>query len=223
VNKKLAAAITAAVIIGGGATATIAVAGAQTGTTTTTAPANATPPDHPDRGAAQKSALDPLVADGTITQEQEDKVLGALENAAPMDHHGGPGGPGGHMLGAGMDVVANALGITTDELKTDLQNGQSIADIAKAKGVDPATVVQAITDAANTKLDEAVASGKLTQDQADKIKANETEMITAMVNGTPPTGGGKGMFGGPGMFGGHGPGMDHDGPPPSTTTPTTTS
>ena len=216
-NKKLAAAVAAVVIVGGGVTASLAVAGAQTSTSSTTAPANATPPpdhpDRPDRGAAQKSALDPLVADGTINQEQEDKVLGALKQAAPKGRGPGMGGFGG-LMGQGEDVVAKALGITTDELRTDLKNGQSIADIAKAKGVDPSTVVQAIVDATNAKLDDAVKAGKLTQDQADKIKANETQMVTDLVNGKSP-------FGGKGMFGGHGPGMGHGGPPPSTTPPTT--
>ena len=215
-NKKIAAAVAAVVIVGGGVTASLAVASAQTGTSSTTTPSTGGPPaGRPDHGAAEKSALDPLVQDGTITQEQEDKVLGALEQAHPK----GPDGPGGFggMLGAGEDAVAKALGITTDQLKTDLQNGQSIAEVAKAQNVDVSTVVQAIVDAANAKLDEAVQSGKLTQDQADKIKANETQMITDLVNGKLPFGGGMGGFGGHG----HGPGMGHDGPP-SSTTPTTT-
>jgi len=211
VNKKLAAALAAVVIIGGGATASLAVASAQTGSSSSTTPSTPTPSGRPDRGAAQKSALDPLVKDGTITQDQEDKVLGALSSAAPK----GAGGMAGFgaLLGQGEDVIAKALGITTDELKADLKNGQSIADIAKAKGVDTSTVVQAIVDAANAKLDQAVTDGKLTKDQADKIKANETQMITAMVNGKLP-------FGGKGMFSGKGPGGGHGGPPRSTTTTT---
>jgi hypothetical protein len=214
VNKKLAAAAAAVVIVGGGVAATLTVAGAQTGTTSP--PTTAQPQGRPDRGAAQKSALDPLVQDGTISQDQEAKVLSALETAGPK----GPGGPGfggpGFGRGADLGAVAQVLGITTDQLKTDLEAGQSIADIAKAQNVDVAKVVQAIVDAANAKLDEAVQSGKLTQDQADKIKADETQRITDMVNGKMP-------FGGHGGPGGHGPGHGQDGTPPSTTTPTTTS
>jgi hypothetical protein len=225
VNKKLAAAAAAVVIVGGGVAATLTVAGAQTGTTSP--PTTAQPQGRPDRGAAQKSALDPLVQDGTISQDQEAKVLSALETAGPKGPGGletagpkGPGGPGfggpGFGRGADLSAVAQVLGITTDQLKTDLEAGRSIADIAKAQNVDVAKVVQAIVDAANAKLDEAVQSGKLTQDQADKIKADETQRITDMVNGKMP-------FGGHGGPGGHGPGHGHDGTPPSTTTPTTTS
>src|SRR2546430_5231097 len=52
----------------------------------------------------------------------------------------GPGGErhGGFRigLGAGLDSVAKALGISSDELKGDLAKGQTIAQIAKSKNVD---------------------------------------------------------------------------------------
>ena len=214
-NKKLAAAAVAVVVIGGGVAASLTVAGAQTGTTT---PSTVTqPPNRPDRGAAEKSTLDPLVTDGTLTQDQEDKVIAALKTAGPEG--GGMGEMGGRFgmgdrggFGAASDAVAQALGITTDQLKTDLEAGRSIADIAAAQHVDVATVIQVITDQANTKIDAAVQAGKMTQAEADKIKAGETQMITDLVNGKMPFGG----HGGPG----HGHGLD--GPPPAADSTTTT-
>ena len=221
-NKKLVAAAVAVVVIGGGVAASLTVAGAQTGTTT---PSTVTqPPDRPDRGAAEKSALDPLVTDGTLTQDQEDKVIAALKTAGPKGGGmGGMGEMGGFDLGdrggfgAASDAVAQALGITTDQLKTDLKAGQSIADIAAAQNVDVAQVIQVITDQANTKIDAAVQAGKLTQAEADKIKAGETQMITDLVNGKMPFGG----HDGPG-HGHDGPGHGHDGPPPVADSTTTT-
>ena len=38
------------------------------------------------------------------------------------------------VAGFALDTVANALGITTDEVRTALQSGQSIADLAVSKG-----------------------------------------------------------------------------------------
>jgi hypothetical protein len=220
-NKKLAAAMVAVVVVGGGVAASLTVASAQTGTTTPSTLSTATKPeDRPDRGAAEKSALDPLVTDGTITQDQEDKVVAALKTVGPKGRGmgeegemGGLGEMGG--FGAARDAVAQALGITTDQLKTDLKAGQSIADIATAQHVDVAQVIQVIVDQANTKVDAAVQAGKMTQAEADKIKSGETQMITDLVNGKMP-------FGGHGGHGhGHGPG--HDGPPSAgdgdTTTP----
>ena len=67
--------------------------------------------------------------------------------------------------------VAKALGITTDELKTDLGKGQSIADIAKSKNLDVNTVIDTLVGDASAKIDQAVTDGHLTQAQADKLKA----------------------------------------------------
>jgi hypothetical protein len=202
-NKKLAAAMVAVVVVGGGVAASLTVASAQTGTTTPSTPSTATKPeDRPDRGTAEKSALDPLVTDGTITQDQEDKVVAALETVGPKGmgekgEKGGFGEMGG--FGAARDAVAQALGITTDQLKTDLKGGQSIADIATVQHVDVAQVIQVMVDRANTRVDAAVQAGKMTQAEADQIKAGETQMITDLVNGKTP-------------FGGHGRhGHGHDG------------
>ncbi|MEQ1700869.1 MAG: hypothetical protein ABMA25_12215 [Ilumatobacteraceae bacterium] len=55
-----------------------------------------------DRTARLQEVLQPLVDDGSLTQDQLDKVISTLDAAGPMggDHGGrgpgGPGGPGGH-------------------------------------------------------------------------------------------------------------------------------
>ena len=61
------------------------------------------------------------------------------------------GGPGSGSASAGglrgsIDALAKALGITPQDLMTDLGNGQTIADIAKAKSVDINTVINTMVD-----------------------------------------------------------------------------
>jgi hypothetical protein len=176
---------------------------------TTTAPASApsTPasPAPADRTQWIKDALAPLVANGTITQAQADAIVGALEQAKPASPRGrgGPGGPHGRFgFGFALDAAADALGITPDELRTDLQNGQTIADIAKAKNLDVDTVIGKLVDKAKAELDQRVADGKMTQAQADQALAQARTMITDAVNGKLPTppglpGDGKGRRRGP--------------------------
>jgi hypothetical protein len=147
-------------------------------------------------------------------QNIEDLVNNPLP--APPDFRGGPGGPGfGFGIGIGvpgtrefLDPVAQALGITADELQDDLRNGQSIADVAKSKNVDLSTVADAVVQQAQSKLDEAVKDEKLTQEQADRVAAGLKERITDLLNGEPLKGIGHwGRFpmpGGPGRFGPHG-------------------
>ena len=188
---------------------------AATGGDTTTTPAPA--PGAPAAGSAApkgdwaKSALDPLVAKGTITQAQEDAILAALQAAHPdHDGHGGPGrGHGGPGFG-NLDAAAKALGMTADELRTALQGGKSLADVAQAKGVDPAKVVDALVAELKAHLDSEVASGEHTRAEADRILADARTRITDFVNGKAPAGGpgfggpGPGGFGGPGGPGGPG-------------------
>ena len=119
-----------------------------------------------------RSHLQSLVDDGTLTSAQVDAVIAALEAARPGDGpgHGGPGhggpGHGGRFGGEILDTAATAIGITADELKTALQGGQTIAQVATANGVDVQDVIDALV--------------------ADAT-ANLEQRITDMVNGVRPT------------------------------------
>ncbi len=60
-------------------------------------------------------------------------------------HHHGHHGHG--MRKAGMDAAAKALGMSTDDLRTALQGGQSLASLAQSKGVSTDTLTSAIGSA----------------------------------------------------------------------------
>jgi hypothetical protein len=174
-------------------------------TSDTTVPGAATTPNTPDPtrpnpGQWEADALKPLVAAGTITQAQADAVLKALAAARPVQGagRGGFGGPKG--FGPAAADVAKALGISEADLRTAIESGKSLADIAKANGKDPAAIAKVIQDAITARIDQAVKDGKLTADQATKAKADAAAKATAIVNGMAPRGGP-----GRGGFDGHGP------------------
>jgi urease accessory protein UreF len=79
-------------------------------------------------------------------------------------------------------VAATALGIPETDVTTALKSGQSLAAIAKAHGVDPQKVIDALVADAKSELAAAVTSGKLTQTQADQQTTNLTQQITDQVN-----------------------------------------
>lgn len=218
--KKRFAAAGLAAGLAGGAIAGVAlthpsVSGAQTETTTPGTPAPDAP--RPDKGAWIQDALAPLVANGTINQSQADAVASALEAAKPPMDHRGPGGPGGPGFGhhGGLDAAAAAIGISTDDLRTALQSGQSLADVAQAHGVTSQAVTDALVAAEKTELDARVASGDITQAEADQKLAALTQDVTAMVNGQMPAGGPR--------FHDHGPDNDADSSPSTTSATATTS
>ena len=186
-NKKLVSISLGAGLIVGSAAGLIAVpavSGAQsTSSTTATAPAN-----RPDPSVRLNETLKPLVDAGTITQAQADAVIAALKADMPERGERGRGGKGG----PGMDVAAQALGMTADELQTALKGGQTLAQVAESKGVNVQVVVDALIASATNHINEEVASGELTQAEADEKLANVTERVTERVNNTRPEGGPRG-------------------------------
>ena len=164
--------------------------------TTSAASGTAAPAARPDRTQIVSDALAKLVTDGTITQAQSDAVAKALADAMPARGEGGPGGMrkgGGIGRGSEISVVATALGMTDADLRTALQGGQTIAQVAADKGVAIDTVTAALKADLQTRLATAVTDGKMTQAQADQIladvlrySAEEIEAIKASGATEPP-------------------------------------
>jgi len=91
-----------------------------------------------------------------------------------MGRHGmRGGGPGDGLLADYHDqmhaAVAEALGITTDELDQAIQSGQTPWQIAQDKGIDADQFREAMLQARADVLAQAVKDGKLTQEQADAM------------------------------------------------------
>jgi hypothetical protein len=97
---------------------------------------------------------------------------------------------GGHGFGfgfGGAEGAAEYLGITEEQLREQLRDGKSLADIAKATNGKSVEGLKAAIKADTTKrLDEAVKDGHLTQEQRDKIAAELDKRIDDIVNLTPP-------------------------------------
>lgn len=72
---------------------------------------------------------------------------------------------------AELDAAAQALNMTSDELSSALQNGQTLQELADAAGVDIQTVQDAIKSAhveeMRQQINQAVTDGTITQDKAD--------------------------------------------------------
>lgn len=215
-NKKFAAIGLTAGLMAGGAAGYILEATGSAGASNVAVSAavveddaatGATAADRAAEHAARlQEVLQPLIDDNTLTQAQVDKVIAALDAARPAGGEGrGPGGQRGQR-GPKLDVVATTLGITADDLRTALQGGQTIAEVAVANGKTAQDVVDAILADINTKVAEHVAAGDITQEQADAKLAEAETRVTEMVNNTPEPGdhpmGGRGMgrpgHGGPG-------------------------
>ena len=64
---------------------------------------------------------------------------------------GGMGGPGmGHRGPGGLEAAAKVLGMSVEDLGKELWSGKSLADVAKAKGVDKQKLIGAMVAEART-------------------------------------------------------------------------
>ena len=70
-----------------------------------------------------------------------------------------------------LDTAANTLGMSSRDLLGELRDGLTLAEIAQQKGIDLNKLKTAMLAATNTRIDEAVKNGRLTQDKANELKA----------------------------------------------------
>jgi hypothetical protein len=128
--------------------------------------------------AAALARVDAALAAGDITAEQAARAKARINAGdAPLlapprgprgphgfafgrRHHGGPplplGLPGIHRNGGPFAPAAKYLGLTQEQLLTQLRDGKSLADIAKAQGKSVDGLKQAILSALTAELKEHV-------------------------------------------------------------------
>jgi hypothetical protein len=139
---------------------------------------------------ALEDRVDAAVASGAITKAEGDRAKAMIESGElPLFFAGGhhrPGGFGFRHHGAGLEGAAAYLGITGAQLRTELESGKTLAQIATAHGKTAAGLVEALYGAKKKDLDAAVAAGKLTRSQADAMLSVLKTHLTDLVNGTLP-------------------------------------
>jgi uncharacterized protein (DUF433 family) len=119
------------------------------------------------------------------------------------------GGPHGGLL----EIMAEALGMTVDDLREALADGQTIAELAEAQGVALEDVADALVAAHTERLQQAVKNGRLSQEEADeRLAGMEADILERLESGELAGPGDPGGFGKPGgPRGGHfGPGVHFD-------------
>lgn len=147
---------------------------------------------------AALQTVDEQVAAGKLTQAQGDKITAAINSGkypqlARLFH-----GRQAILAQVRKGIVvssAKAIGIAPKDLAAELKSGKSIADVAGEHNVSLDTVKSQITSAFQTKLDQLVKGGKITQAQEDnamqKLQANLDKILdhhrTASDQGADPT------------------------------------
>lgn len=104
--------------------------------------------------AARSKTIDEAAASGKLTAEQAEKLKSRMtEHLKSMVNRtfDGKGGrfdmhAGKKHLGIAPDKLASILGMSEDQLKTELKSGKSLTDIAQSKGISKEQLVGKIKD-----------------------------------------------------------------------------
>ncbi len=145
--------------------------------------------------AAIKSAalqrVDAALTAGTITADQAKAMKVAIESGQGPGLGGygfgerGSGGPGAH---GGLDAAATYLGLSGAELRTDLEAGKSLADVAKTQGKTVAGLEAAMLADAKSHLDADVKAGRITAEQEQAMLTELSTHLDDIVNNAGPVG-----------------------------------
>lgn len=154
---------------------------------------------------AANQKIDQAVSSGRLTSDQANtqktniaqRIDQLVNQVTPQAGQGGGQGrgPGGFgfgfgpgMIQQGLQVAAQTLGITPEQLRSELP-GKSLAQVAQAHGKSGTDVATALKNAANQRIDQEVSNGRLTSDQANTQKTNIGQRIDQLVNQVIPQGG----------------------------------
>ncbi len=127
------------------------------------------------RDTAAANMIEKAVAEGELAPKEAERMTAARKLRGYMDPRA---------------LMAQVLGMTTEEVKTALDAGKTPWDLAAEKNLDMGTAWQGLIAAGKAMLDQAVADGVITREQADELFSRR----------------GRGFFGkrgfGPGFMGG---------------------
>jgi uncharacterized protein (DUF433 family) len=133
--------------------------------------------------AVHAERIQQAVDDGRLTQEEADEKLAEMEDrilegleSGEFGGRGGPCGPG-DPRGGHLETVAEALGMTVDELHEALADGQTVAELAEAQGVALEDIAAALVAVHAERIQQAVDDGRLTQEEADEKLAEMADRI----------------------------------------------
>ena len=106
--------------------------------------------------SASGAALEQLENEGILSEEQAENIKAAAAFRAYLDR---------------ASLTAEALGMSREELEASKEAGKSLLEILEDQGTDRATFRENLAVARQGAIDQAVAGGVITQDQADQLQS----------------------------------------------------
>jgi hypothetical protein len=133
---------------------------------------------------ALSDRVDEAVAAGRLSKAEGDALKERIQSDDFPLIGGLRHGPGHVGFFGDLDAAASYVGLTESELCSELQDGKSLAQVARDHGKSVDGLVDTLVASAREKLDEAVAAGRITQAEENSALADLKERITKRVEST---------------------------------------
>lgn len=137
---------------------------------------------------ALKNRVDAAVEDGRLTEEQGRQLKERID-AGEVPFFGVGRGFHKHFHGpfhAKLEAAAEYLGMTQAQLEDALEDGKTLAQVAKDQGKAVDGLIDALVEGAEQKLQDAVEAGRLTEAEKREMLEGLRDRITDLVNGRFP-------------------------------------
>jgi hypothetical protein len=138
---------------------------------------------------AHEQVVGEALEEGWLTEDQAERMQERMEQGFGARGMGkGLMGPRGGFMGRGgeslIGMFAEELDMSVQDLFAELQDGKTLAEVASENGVDAQQVADAHLLQLEENLTQAVADGKITQNQADWMLQQATESVQDQLNNT---------------------------------------
>ena len=127
--------------------------------------------------AEGKITADEVLTKASNIQERAEQMVNKPLDQKPNKNHDYRG-KGRHLIG----VVIESLGLEKADIATGIRNGSTLGEIAESNDITTEDLISTITSIMTEKLNEAVAEGKITADEALTKASNIQERAEQMVN-----------------------------------------
>lgn len=138
-----------------------------------------------DQSVAQLTEdINQAVANGRLTQERADRLLGNLEDVVTR-------GINGEFRQRAIEarvrigvlrLASQETGLNPREIVQEIRSGKSLGQVLTENGVDTAAFIETAVSTLQERLNQAVTNGRLTQEQADQRVTEFRDRLTERLN-----------------------------------------
>ena len=141
-----------------------------------------------DLKAGAIARIDAAVADGRLDEDRAQAMIARIEESDLEHLLERPFEPRPQMPPLALEMLAEALDMTEEDLQAALKDGQTVPEIVEAEGLSVEAVADDLKDVMVERVEDAVAEGTLEEERADAMleRLEDSDVIEQWLAGEAP-------------------------------------